>query len=550
MATDFSYGWDSKITNRLYRIEAQSNVTADNDYTFTIDGIRFSDLPSKPVGNSGTRKSLTETSNNGRYGNEYRSSNETTAAKRGSATESGASHYHNDKPKSFNNGTSSSGSKSDSSNRPNFQSPATTTHSNTNKSRGGNSGGDFDPFAASGTNEPFDPFGNESNSSHGPSGNNRTPQSTQNNKLNKPTPSSANKPSSAAKSVFGSISEDSPAVKANNISFDAFGDNDAFNSGAGGGNTSVGNKSNSDYGFDAFGGNNSNASGQTKKSANTQPDFFSDSPAFSSQPAGSHNSSGAPARRASAVEISMDFAGLSFESKPDPQSQKQQQLQQQPRDVPKQLEEESPKSPEETIVDPWASNLVDLDLTGRAAATRRSSLQANSGPSLNQMLTGNQKRPSLGGNKDDPFGAPAILPVNQSVLSPAQPVPLPPMKPLTPALAISSLGPASGPPPMMMGGGGGYGAPGRYSGMQTGMPPQPAYMGNNTNSMMMNRGTMGASPVMGGNNNNTRGSFIGTIPNPAPTGYSAGYSGGNSGYSGYSVGQQPKSSLDTLDWKS
>jgi hypothetical protein len=70
------------------------------------------------------------------------------------------------------------------------------------------SGGDFDTFAASGANEPFYPFGNESNSSlvpGGNSGNNRTPQSTQS-KSNKPTPSSANKQSSAAKSVFGSVS--------------------------------------------------------------------------------------------------------------------------------------------------------------------------------------------------------------------------------------------------------------------------------------------------------------------------------------------------------
>jgi hypothetical protein len=42
----------------------------------------------------------------------------------------------------------------------------------------------------------------------------------------------------------------------------------------------------------------------------------------------------------------MDFGGLSFESKPDPQSQKQQQLQQIQRAVPKHLDEDSAKSPD------------------------------------------------------------------------------------------------------------------------------------------------------------------------------------------------------------
>lgn len=474
MATDFSYGWDSPNTHRLFRIEAQSNVTVENDYIFTIDGIRFSDLPPKPV--AGGRKSTTET--NSRYGNEVNN------VKRSSVGETT---------------TAQPQQRSSVNTRHAFQSPPAA------KSR---SSDDFDPFESNNNNKSgtFDPFGNTtSTGAHNGGGfdpfSNNTPPSNdtrsrpaQNNTQNK----------SAAKSIFDSVEDETPA---NTSSFDAFGDNDPFN------HQPTNTNANSDFGFDAFGEGNKKPTPvkavapppvqpiQKKPVNNPTPDFFSQ-PVANNPPAQS-------GRRASAVEISMDFAGLSFESK-STGAPVQAQLAQQPRDVPKAAEPEPPK--EEETVDPWASNLVDLDLSGRSTAQRRSSLQATGGPSLNQMMGNtNQRRSSV--NPNDPFGAPDILPLNNPI-PPAQPI-----RPLNPSQAISSLGPPAAPygvPPPV-----GYGAP----------APAPGYgAGRSSMTMPPAYGSGGAPPAM----QNTRGSFIGGVPGVTPQGY----------------GQPAKSSLDTLDWRS
>jgi hypothetical protein len=41
MAIEFSYEWDSKVTNRLHRVESQSNVTADNDLLLRLIVLDF-----------------------------------------------------------------------------------------------------------------------------------------------------------------------------------------------------------------------------------------------------------------------------------------------------------------------------------------------------------------------------------------------------------------------------------------------------------------------------------------------------------------------------
>lgn len=501
-ATDFSYGWDSQFSHRLFRIEAQSNVTVENDYIFTIDGIRFQDLPPKPVGGALKRSSET----NSRYGSELNHVERSSSmAKRNSDTSS--AHQR--------------GSVSNQS-RPQFQSPA-------NKSR---SSDDFDPFADNHNNrsEPFDPFGSssttKSNSGFDPFSN--TPPDNRNKSA---TAASHVPQKSAAKSVFDTVEDDSRHTKTS--SFDAFGDsNDPFSS-----HPSTTSAATTHHGdFDAFGDSTTKKSTPVKGVApppvtaaqhrkphtnNTStPDFFGESTA----PVSNSNQ---PARRASAVEISMDFAGLSFDSKPmAPEPPK---MSEQPRDVPKVEEQQVTKA--EEVVDPWASNLVDLDLTGRAAPQRRTS-QANAGPSLNQMMGAPpQRRSSL--NNNDPFGAPDILPLS----NPVPPAPVAPLKPLNPSQAISSLGPPGAPygavPPMGMG----YNAPPPMGG---GYPAPNAMTGRGSMTMggPMAGAPMGSGPMGGGMSapmaQNTRGSFIGNVSGVTAQGYGT---------------QPPKNSLDSLDWR-
>lgn len=485
MATDFSYGWDSPNTHRLYRIEAQSNVTVENDYIFTIDGIRFTDLPQKPVGGTG-RKSVTENTNS-RYGSEVNN------LKRTSVGET-SSHSNNSQQRGSVNS------------RQQFQSPSV------GKSR---SSDDFDPFDSGSnhkTDSSFDPFSNNTNKSGGGAGGfdpfNNSPPPAQSNAR----PAAHSGAKSAAKSIFDTVEEESPAV---NSTFDAFGSNDPFTNPS---NTA----SNSDFGFDPFNEGNKKPTpvkggfapppaqpAQRKPANHAAPDFFS-------QPVATNNAPAQPARRASAVEISMDFAGMSFESKPVVQETPQ--VTQQPRDVPREPEAEQQK---EQVVDPWASNLVDLDLSGKTQATRRASLQATSGPSLNQMMgNSNQRRASVN-TTNDPFGAPDLLPLNNPI-PPAQP-----LRPLNPAQAISSLGgpanPYGVPPP-----GVGYGAAPGY-----GAPaPVPGY-GAGRSSITMQPGLQpGYGGVPPPAMQNTRGSFIGGVN---PQGYAS---------------QPPKNSLDSLDWRS
>jgi hypothetical protein len=536
---DFSHGWNSSFSNHFYRVEATTNISEESEYVFTIDGIRFDSLPDKHAvakRNSDTSK---VSPSNANYNQGRRESNNEGTSARPSVNTNRSSLTSGN-----NNSSSSAG------NRNNFQSPAN-RNSSSNQNRSEDS---FDPFASNSKSEPFDPFANNNSSSSAGfdpfasnNNDNNNNNSNSNTKATRATPESRSKPlpsasnshskstPTAAKSLFDNMEDENPPpTKKTNTTpaapaFDAFGDNDTHTNTA---------SNNSNSNFDPFG----------------------TAPAGGASNSRGGGSGAQPGRRASAVEISMDFAGLSFEAQPDLQQQKQQQLQQQPRDSPKEEEQPQAQVPkEETAVDPWASNLVDLDLSGRTQATRRASLAATSGPSLNSMLGVNPAR-RLSKEKD-PFGAGVdVVPLNNN------PVPMMPMRPVNPSQAISGLGGGPVPPPMGMGGMGmGMGGPGPMmgggmggmpgGGMQGGgmgygapMPPQqPVYpnngvmvMGGGRSSMNagqpQHRGSMMGGQPMGGGMpmppvQNTRGSFI-----------------GSSGYGGPQ--QQPKSSLDNLEiWK-
>jgi hypothetical protein len=257
------------------------------------------------------------------------------------------------------------------------------------------------------------------------------------------------------------------------------------------------------------------------------------------------------------VEISQDFAGMSFAPappKPSPAAQLFAPSEPEPEEV-------APPAPEPVSKDPWAAgnNLVNLDFTGAAEAPRRASV-TNKGPSLASMMT------SPGGGA---AGAPGSMgmgmgaaPVNSRASFTAG---SPDMfgsgaVPMVPAMggmgnanprASFNAGPMGGMGGAPMGGMGGNPVGGMGAGPMGGM--------NNMNSRasftagpgaMGGMGGMGGAP-MGGNMgmggapagpmgamNNTRGSFVSAQPP----------SGGAMGGFGAPAPAPAKSSLDTLDW--
>lgn len=469
MATDFSHGWNSEATHRFYRIEAQSNITSENDYIFTIDGIRFTDLPEKALAQKRASATAPQQVDNSRYGNDPQ-------VRRSSVGETS-------KPQAQRTSVSNNAAPA----RTQFQSP-------TNKKNE-----EFDPFGTNKT-DAFDPFGNEAPASNfDPFGNTSKPSSAQT--TPQPAPTQQNK--SVAKSIFDTVDEP-PAADLKSSSFDAFG-NDPFN----GSNNRVPVAKSTSSDFDPFGEKKPSPNKGFAPPPNNPPARKASTPTpdFSSQPV-----QGAT-RRASAIEIQQDFAGLSFEA---PKAQPAPEPVQQPRDAPKPAETEPVK---EQLVDPWASNLVDLDLSGKTTATRRTSMQTNSGPSLNQMMGGNpQRRASMGPTNSDPFGAPEILPTSNLPYVPSNV----PIRPVNASQAISSIGQPAAPYVPM-----GYGVP------PPAAPPAYPAMGANAgrSSIIMSN----PPPMMMGQPQppmqNTRGSFIGGPGYGAPQ-------------------QPPKSSLDSLDiWK-
>lgn len=485
LSTDFSHGWSSHVTHRLYRVEVTMQLTSDHVYIFSIDGLAFSQMPDKSM-----VRARAVAKPDASAAAPVAVSAATTAARRSSlgATNMSSSNVNN---------TSTNRMSVPNPSRGTFQSPAKAD--------------DFDPFAPSeAATASFDPFGNTSS------------------------------PAQVAAPAKKQASAPPP-------SFDAFADSsDPFSSPAAA-PAPAATAAKSFPGFDPFGSNGTPpAAVKSSVVAPPQPAAARSAKpsaqvslldAFDDQPAAPVKSSvedvfatSKPSRRSSAQEIQMDFAGMSFAA-PAPTSAAPRVVEKAPEPALVEVKEAAP-------VDPWATGLVDLNLSGRPAPGAKRNGSATAGPSLDSMMggAGNQpaRRSSLAGGQasqltstelinslSDPFGAPALLTATPSgqhrpgAPGPgpvagygAQPAARPPM---SAPLAISSLGGQQQPMPM----GGGYGAPPPMS--QQYQPQQPHH-----------RASIG--PMSGGSQPMARPSY-----NP-------------SAYGGASQ-QPPKSSLDSLDWK-
>jgi hypothetical protein len=338
--------------------------------------------------------------------------------------------------------------------RSNFQSPFA-------PSAGGNASNNtsstFDPFGdTDNSNSEFDPFGTAPSSVTSKSSASTHTAGSQNKSTpvhatvgHKVTPTSANKPKglptghntnnrSGAAALFNGFDDDNSAATSNSnntsATFDPFGGGDSSSSAAdpfaSGGHSIAGpppsahkklepKRSSVAAEPDLFGNfAESETVSATTFGGTSTDDLFSGHPVVNASK---------PQRRSSAQEISLDFAGLSFVA----ESPKQKS--------PVFVAPPAATLPEETPFvdpaskDPWGAtkNLVDLDLSGRSAAQKQSSrASVTQGPSLDNLLGVNNnsvgarrasftngpatqqfQAAALGGNSQDPFGAPSLVPL-------------------------------------------------------------------------------------------------------------------------------------------
>lgn len=526
------------MCNRLFRVEASIGLTSEHTYIFSIDGVKFIDMPRKPV-SSGVGSKAKPFSSGGGNNSEDRTEQHRRTVTTGSIPNS-------------------------SRNNNNLQSPfANPPRSSFNSNNNDNS---FDPFAdqSKGT-AAFDPFGTAPPGGGGSATKSGTPSSTAGRPAARPTPPAHSK----------SFSQQSHATQSTATSlFGNFDDNDSStHSGASHSTAGFGAAPQQSLAFDPFGNDSSHGAAadpfathapqvhiappqkklEPKRSslggAAPVVDLFDSSPAapvprtvspaakgaddfFSSSSNGQQPAAGGKIqRRNSAQEISMDFAGLSFTT-PAPQNPA-------PKSpevvvpVPPQPEPETQPETNGATKDPWgaAKNLVDLDLSGRGAAAHRQAARASvtQGPTLDNLL-GVPGSGGMGGRRAS-FNSTAM---------PVDPFAQPPQ----PAMGFGGANSTS------FYGAGGMGQPGMVGGgqMMPGAPVAPAYgrgLGSGpavqpplnpfTAHQQQQQPVQG---VMGG-----RGSM-------------GGMSVGAGGYSGYQAPgsqqqqqQQPaKSSLDTLNW--
>lgn len=496
MAMEFSHGWSSAATHRLYRIEIEMTLGTDPIYIFSVDGLQFTQMPDRTIVRARTAK---KTENTGRYSaSDLQPTTATagTAVRRASA---GGSASHNQSNHRIQAETP----------RAQFQSP------------NGKDNNTFDPFAPTPDAAPFDPFNNSSSSSSS------VPR------LSQPAPvAKRTLPHKDSERNVSTASIDLSAAPtptgATASGFDLFAEpSDPFA-------PAPAPVTKASPAFDAFG-----SSAPASKPALLPPkqppapklsaanlfDAFEESSSTpTSVPAPQVSSKN---RRASAVEISMDFAGLTFApGVPETAVSSKSTASVSHQTLDNLSAPAVPVPDEPKPVDTWANSLVDLDLTGRTQPAKRAG-SAASGPSLDSMLgvsssqpsrrasvnTGAQLTPAdILNSINDPFGAPPVLTATSAVPTPAS-APYgygsqSAMKPtLSAPLAISALG-NNMPVPMP------YGVP------TMGMPPVPPQQRGSI-------GPMSGMPMMGAR--------------PAPT-PGMGFPPSN--------GQSGKSSLDTLDWKS
>jgi len=542
--TDFTHGWSSFATQRLYRIEVNLNFSSDPVFIFSIDGVAFIDFPQKPS-RVNTRK-ITDISynNNSRYGDEVL---ETSATRRSSASSTSTAPNSRVQSHNLNNNSTSQ---------------------------------DFDPFATKAGQGAFDPFaedfgGSSASSTVGSSQQQQQKKSTpaghgRASIINAPPaekPRTIEKKPSAAASLFDEVPTTN-ATSANSFEFFESDPGDPFATPVPAAKAPT-KATAQQQGFDLFSTSEPPATLPVKSAPAAAAAFdpFGDDappapPAATKKPSKADLldpfASSAPVatnHHASAQEISQDFSGLSFTSAPAPpvataaapqQGKQQADGNGAATTAPPPVSAASEQKLASTAPkDPWQTNLVDLDLTGKATPMRRGSAAINQGPSLDNLM-GHHPAPRssfVGGNglssSSDPF---APSPMTMTHGPPMGSIPQMP-RPMSAADAISSLGAV--PPPINTHGMYGMGM-GSGSGLTFASPTN-----HNVRGSISQQHPMGVapSPMAGG----PMGGMMGA-PRPIAGGsiMSGGYGGQTANVRG-SINipqpQQAKSSLDTIDWR-
>lgn len=544
--TDFAHGWSSLATRRLYRVEANLTMNGELAFIFSVDGVPYIEFPQKHQ----LKRTPSSHLSGGRYGDDGLDSHQSTSsasAQRRASTGSVSTTPATSRPAS----TASSATASKSS----------TTHNSVSKA--GDSS--FDPFATgSSSSAAFDPFaddfGGSSSTTTTHSQTKATPKVAGGaaTTVSRP-PSGTTKTTPTAAAHHHSITpktssaallfDEAPPAHgaADQGGFDAFADSaDPFTA-------SKPAAPATSAAFDPF------ATAAPAKAA-AQPTPAHSAPAFDpfddhhhqAQPA--KTATAAPARRGSALD---DLAGLSYGPTPAQQLAASRASQQTP--PPAAVAAAEPVAVNEEAAapkDPWQTNLVDLDLSGRAKDTTRRASINQGGPSLKELMQSNggvssSSSSSVTGRgsfttgssapfpSNDPFGAPPLLqasaPVNpfSSSTNDLFTASTNAYRPMSTSDAISSLGGGAPAAPMM--------APGNVRGsmIMSMPPPMPPTMGGGpANGVRPLSGppAMGGGSAMGGNTG--RSSFIMA---PGGSGLMGSGPGGNH--------NQPKSSLDALDWR-
>ena len=486
LATDFGHTWRSETCpGRLFRVEFTQSISTDPTvYTFMVDGIKFTDMPKRgSIGGGGNRpiSGFKPTEYASHSNNHAASSSRSVsgfggnAGHRDSATTSGFGTTTTTAPKSDfgvidgpapharrrfiygdeeeeENTSKPAAATSNAPSRANFQSPFA-GGANVNATKNADFG--FDPFDES------------------------------------PAPAPVAKPSATA-DLFNAFGESPPANKATSKSFDPFGAADPFGSSADPFSTpaapAVHRPSNT-----AAPVTNATPPQAAKAPAAAVPNFFDDdfaAPAAAPAPAASSGfdafgpsvtTTATPGRRSSAIEISADFAGLSF-APPTPPAQPQ------PTAAAQLFAEPEPEVvavPEPVTKDPWAmgNDLVNLNLSGAPPVKRASA--TDKGPSLSSMMTspGTGMNTGMSGSRSGSMVA---------------------SSPDMFAVPSNSRASFTGGSPVPMGGnmGGMAGAPmggAPMGGMGAGMNPRASFTAgpNNMGGAQMAGGNMGGMPMGG-----------------------------------------------------
>ena len=415
---EYAHSWNANAGPHVYRIESSLSFTSDHIYNFYIDGILFVNMP-RGKSSGGSRNSYSDNQQKNSY-------SDSQVTGRYSDQE-----YNNSSSSGFNSSNNSSGFNS-SNTSSGFNSSNTSSGFNTKRasvtqastggfgkernssiaqSRGSfqspeqlaakSSSDGFDPFSNSPDQNNFDPFKNAPKSTASAAGNrSRTSSST----------SSAEKKPSAA---FGK-----PIQQKVDTSFDPFGENAA-----------------------------------SPSSSSNQVDFFNSSPSPSGN---ANNASFDPfgnAPQAKAADILSTFAGMTVSAEPAYENKPTESINESITTTEK---------VEEVNKDPWAGNLVDLNLGKPIAKT---SIKATAGQSLSSLMGSNNTSSS------------------QPIMLSSQPVMLnPPPAPIQPMM--------NAPPPQPLGMAA-FSNP--YESMQ--FPPRP--MMNNVPQQPMGMAAFN-NPVMGG----------------------------------------------------